>query len=280
MLGHGWSVSGVRLEPSRLETCHRPWPPSRRALCCFEGSARRSPRPPSTRFPMCYGTELTSHAIFGWQAERGVAWHYIAPGKPMQNGLVESLIGRLRDECLNGHLFKSVPAARHTLELWRSTTTRSDRTRASTGLPPSPLPTEPRWTTTPTDSGYDRGQHGGKVSLALEDRVPDAKTLWLFREQLTRAGAVERMFARFDRVLRAAGYLAMGGQIVDATVIHARRPRLTRGEKATIKGGGVPEGLSPAKRAQMDAEARWTLKRGRKPWLAQASPTSRPRPSS
>ena len=65
------------------------------------------------------GTELTSHAILGWQAERGVAWHYIAPGKPMQNGLVESLIGRLRDECLNEHLFKSLPAARHILELWR-----------------------------------------------------------------------------------------------------------------------------------------------------------------
>lgn len=65
------------------------------------------------------GTELTSHAILAWQQERGVAWHYIAPGKPMQNGLVESLIGRLRDECLNEHLFKSLPAARHTLELWR-----------------------------------------------------------------------------------------------------------------------------------------------------------------
>jgi len=64
------------------------------------------------------GIELTSHAI-GWQEERGVAWHYIAPGKLMQNGLVESLIGRLRDECLNEHLFKSLPAARHVLELWR-----------------------------------------------------------------------------------------------------------------------------------------------------------------
>ena len=66
------------------------------------------------------GTELTSHAILGWQAERDVAWHYIAPGKPMQNGLVESLIGRLRDECLNEHLFKSLPAARQTLAFWRA----------------------------------------------------------------------------------------------------------------------------------------------------------------
>jgi putative transposase len=63
---------------------------------------------------------LTSHAILGWQAERGVAWHYIAPGKPMQNGLVESLIGRLRDECLNEHLFKTLPAVRCTLERWRT----------------------------------------------------------------------------------------------------------------------------------------------------------------
>ncbi len=102
------------------------------------------------------------------------------------------------------------------------------------------------------------------VGLALEDRVPDAKTIWLYREQLTRAGAVARLFARFDAALRDAGYLAMGGQIVDATVIQARRPRLTRGEKATIKGGGVPEDWSQAKRAQMDTDGRWTLKRGRK----------------
>jgi transposase, IS5 family len=80
------------------------------------------------------------------------------------------------------------------------------------------------------------------VGLALEDRVPDAKTIWLYREQLTRAGAVEHLFARFDAALRAAGYLAMGGQIVDATVIEARRPRLSEGEKATVRAGGVPAG--------------------------------------
>lgn len=100
--------------------------------------------------------------------------------------------------------------------------------------------------------------------LALEDRIPDAKTIWLFREQLTRAGAIERLFARFDALLREAGYLAMGGQIVDATVVQARRPRLSKDEKTTLKGGGVPEGWSKAKRAQMDTEGRWTLKRGRK----------------
>lgn len=53
------------------------------------------------------GTELTSNAILQWQEERRVEWHYIAPGKPMQNGFVESFNGRLRDECLNEHLFRS-----------------------------------------------------------------------------------------------------------------------------------------------------------------------------
>ena len=51
------------------------------------------------------GTELTSNAILAWQQRRGVEWHYIAPGKPMQNGFVENFNGRLRDECLNEHLF-------------------------------------------------------------------------------------------------------------------------------------------------------------------------------
>ena len=53
--------------------------------------------------------------------------------------------------------------------------------------------------------------------LALHDAVPDAKTIWLYREQLMRAGALQRLFERFDAILRERGYLAMGGQIVDAT---------------------------------------------------------------
>ena len=65
------------------------------------------------------GTELTSRAILQWQEEHAVACHYIAPGKPMQNGFVESLNGRFRDECLNEHLFRSLPAARGIIENWR-----------------------------------------------------------------------------------------------------------------------------------------------------------------
>jgi transposase, IS5 family len=110
-----------------------------------------------------------------------------------------------------------------------------------------------------------RGSTMRFVGLALHDAVPDAKTIWLYREQLTRAGALQRAFDRFDAMLRERGYLAMGGQIVDATVIEARRPRLNADEKATVRGGGTPSGWSKARTRQIDRDGRWTIKRGRKP---------------
>jgi transposase, IS5 family len=102
------------------------------------------------------------------------------------------------------------------------------------------------------------------IGLVLHDPVPDAKTIWLYREQLARAGAAEKLFARFDALLREKGWLAMGGQIIDATVIEARRPRLSQSEKDTIRGGGTPAEWTPARRAQIDRDGRWTIKRGRK----------------
>jgi len=65
------------------------------------------------------GTEYTSNAILSWADETGVGWHYIAPGKPQQNGMNESFNGRLRDELLNETLFRSLPHARAVLEDWR-----------------------------------------------------------------------------------------------------------------------------------------------------------------
>ncbi len=66
------------------------------------------------------GTEFTSNAMLKWQEDRKVEWHYIAPGKPMQNGFVESFNGRLRDECLNEHLFDTLRHARRLIAAWRS----------------------------------------------------------------------------------------------------------------------------------------------------------------
>ena len=64
------------------------------------------------------GTELTSNAILKWCAEHKVEWHYIAPGKPMQNGFVESFNGRMRDEFLNETMFRNLAHARDLIAAW------------------------------------------------------------------------------------------------------------------------------------------------------------------
>ena len=100
------------------------------------------------------------------------------------------------------------------------------------------------------------------LDLGLSDRVPDSRTIWLFRERLTRAGAIGPLFARFDATLRAAGYIAMSGQIVDATLVQAPRQRNTQAEKEEIKAGRVPDAWTrkPAKLRHKDRDARWTVK--------------------
>ena len=65
------------------------------------------------------GTELTSVAILKWCQQTKVGWHYIAPGKPMQNGFVESFNGSFRDEWLNETLFSTLADARHHISLWK-----------------------------------------------------------------------------------------------------------------------------------------------------------------
>ena len=100
------------------------------------------------------------------------------------------------------------------------------------------------------------------LGLGLADRVPDARTIWLFREKLTHAGAIKPLFDRFNAALREAGYMAMGGQIIDATLIAAPKQRNTEEEKTAIKEGRIPEDwkAKPAKLRQKDRDARWTVK--------------------
>ncbi|MBP1881720.1 transposase InsO family protein [Agrobacterium rubi] len=62
--------------------------------------------------------ELTSNAILAWSKDHKVEWHYIAPGKPMQNGYVESFNGRMRDELLNESLFFGLDHARSAIAEW------------------------------------------------------------------------------------------------------------------------------------------------------------------
>jgi len=103
------------------------------------------------------------------------------------------------------------------------------------------------------------------LGLGLEDRVPDAKTVWLYREGLAQAGLVEELFRQFDGYLSRQGYIARGGQILDASIVPVPKNRNTREENKTIKSGELPEDWKdkPAKRSQKDVDARWTKKHGK-----------------
>ena len=93
--------------------------------------------------------------------------------------------------------------------------------------------------------------------------TPDANTIRLFRERLTEAKAITVLFDAFDNRLRTNGYLAMGGQIVDATLVAAPKQRNTQEEKDAIKAGKSADEVwpdKPAKAAQKDVDARWTIK--------------------
>ena len=104
------------------------------------------------------------------------------------------------------------------------------------------------------------------LGLQMEDRVPDSKTVWLFREQIKAQGLMEKLFARFHEQLAAQGYAAKAGQMIDATFVEIPRQRNTREENAEIKAGVTPEAWQADSKAaknklrQKDVDARWAKK--------------------
>jgi len=100
------------------------------------------------------------------------------------------------------------------------------------------------------------------LGLSLGDAVPDAKTIWLFREQLTEVGLMETVFRRFDTFLDEHGFSARKGQIVDASIVPVARQRNSREENRRIKEGEIPGDWSDHKKRQKDTDARWTQKNG------------------
>lgn len=100
------------------------------------------------------------------------------------------------------------------------------------------------------------------LGLELEDRVPDAKTVWAFREKLKTLQLLDALFARFHEQLAGYGYVARNGQMVDATFVEVPRQRNKREENALIKEGAIPIewGKDGHKLAQKDTDARWTKK--------------------
>ena len=103
------------------------------------------------------------------------------------------------------------------------------------------------------------------LGLGFEDGIPDGTTLWLFREKLAQAGLIDKLFDQFDRQLNAKGYIARGGQMVDASIVPAPKPRNTREENEVLKRGETPPAWEekPAKNRQKDKDARWTKKHGK-----------------
>jgi len=102
------------------------------------------------------------------------------------------------------------------------------------------------------------------LDLDLHQRIPDAKTIWLFRETLAQAGVVERLFQQFDGYLAQRGLQARGGQVIDASLVPVPTQRNTREENTTLQAGACPAEweAQPAKRRQKDTQARWTVKHG------------------
>src|SRR3954467_8787660 len=88
----------------------------------------------------------------------------------------------------------------------------------------------------------DRLSFSRFLGLAIEDSIPDATTLWLFREKLARAGLIEELFDRFDQHLAAKGYMARGGQIIDASIVLVPTQRNSRDENAELQAGRTPAG--------------------------------------
>lgn len=103
------------------------------------------------------------------------------------------------------------------------------------------------------------------LGLGLQDTVPDSKTIWYFREQLTRAGVFKKLLRNYARKLEQFGLIAKKGIIIDATISEVPRQRNSRDENLKIKNGDIPEDWNEnqAKLCQKDVDASWYKKHGK-----------------
>ena len=100
------------------------------------------------------------------------------------------------------------------------------------------------------------------LGLSLADSVPDATTVWLFRQQLTEDGLVEALFEQFESYLQSHAYQAKGGQILDATIVPVPKQHISKEEKAQLDQGEIPQDWreKPHRLSQRDTDAQWTKK--------------------
>ena len=98
------------------------------------------------------------------------------------------------------------------------------------------------------------------LGLGLNDRVPDAKTIWLFRDNLTKMKLIEELFNYLDKQLDRDGIIVHKGKIVDASITEVPVQRNNREENSELKSGEIPKDWSKNKVRQKDTDAKWTRK--------------------
>lgn len=90
--------------------------------------------------------------------------------------------------------------------------------------------------------------------------IPDAKTIWLFKDTLSKANGYQELFTTFEKELESQGIISHEGTMIDASFIESPKQRNSRKENELLKEGIIPEVWSDAKRHQKDTDARWTKK--------------------
>jgi IS5 family transposase len=98
------------------------------------------------------------------------------------------------------------------------------------------------------------------LGLGINDPVPDAKTIWLFRDKLAAQGMVEKLFAHLDKQLDKDGIIVHKGKIVDASIVEVPLQHNSRDENKDLKEGNIPQDWSENKLRQKDTDAKWTRK--------------------
>lgn len=98
------------------------------------------------------------------------------------------------------------------------------------------------------------------LGLGINDPVPDSKTVWLFRDTLTKLNLIEQLFSTLDKQLDKDGIIVHKGKILDASIVEVPKQRNNPGEIDQLKEGVVPEDWSENKMKQKDTDAQWTRK--------------------
>jgi IS5 family transposase len=98
------------------------------------------------------------------------------------------------------------------------------------------------------------------LGLGINDPVPDAKTIWLFRDKLTQGGMVEKLFSLLDNQLDRDGIIVHKGKLVDASIVEVPIQRNSKEENQQLKEGVLPEEWKENKRRQKDVDAKWNRK--------------------